>query len=374
LFNFHSCKWDKECTTEILGEEVTGALPNVADYDDLDLVMDEIVKTYDGIAERNTYWDRWPKLRSCRFLLGLGDGACANIGSKCSTISRIAVTIGTSAAARVCVPLPIAKNGGDTEEEVIETMVVPQGLFCYRIDKSHVLLGGALTDGGSVVDWIRTLLNLTRDDDFESCLDNATTSYQVEVAQSDLSAYAHGKEKQSSQEEGQALSLTNLTVIPFLSGERSTGFRGGANGCVLGLNRQSSPSDLVRACLEGVILRLHAILALINDAVDKVQNSTCIVASGNGLERNLLWRQMLADCAGRQVVKDGDANEGTSRGVAILVSLALYESKNTNHWTNTEEVLNIVEVQTPNTSAEALWERLKKSQKESIECIAPLWK
>jgi len=376
LFNFHSCEWDKECTTEILDEEVMGALPDVADYDDIDLVMEETinVRNDDGTNKRqiNKYWDRWPKLRSCRFVLGIGDGACANIGSKCTTSARVAVTIGTSAAARVCVPLPISKKRieGSIEMEEggdMKRMTVPQGLFCYRINKSQVLLGGALTDGGSVVDWIRKLLNLNCDDDFESCLKDAMTSYLVEVAQSDLSANT------CDVKEGQELSPNNLTVIPFLSGERSTGFRSGANGCVIGLNRQTSPSDLVRACLEGVILRLNAILALISGAVERIEDSNCIVISGNALEKNSLWRQMLADCAGRQVIKDSDANEGTSRGMAILVSLALYGDKKTYRWTDIE-VLKIVDEQVPNKHAKGLWKRLETSQEKSIQCVTPMWK
>ena len=49
---------------------------------------------------------------------------------------------------------------------------------------------------------------------------------------------------------------------------------------MLSLNQQSSPSDLVRACLEGVVLRLNANLSLMKD---KIEDSTYIMASGNSL-------------------------------------------------------------------------------------------
>jgi len=307
--------------------------------------------------------------------VGTWDGACATIGIKCSTIAKVAVTIGTSAAARVCVPLPIKLDhkeiNNSKKEKDIDMMVVPQGLFCYRIDKSHILLGGALTDGGSVVDWIRKLLNLKCEDDFVLCLKHAMSSYKENVVKNNSTENANGQGKDSKEKERQEPS--NLSVIPFLSGERSTGFRGGAYGCILGLNRQSSPSDLVRACLEGVTLRIHAILTLITNAVDKAEDSYCIVASGNGLEKNLLWRQMLADCAGTQVVKDGDTNEATSRGVAMLVSLALYKDKRPDCELIMEEALNIVDAQAPNISAKALWRRLEKSLDASIQCVTPLW-
>jgi gluconokinase len=84
-----------------------------------------------------------PELRTAQLFLGIGDGACANIGSKCLTGSRIAVTIGTSAAAWVCLRSGLSSS----------IITVPNGLFCYRVDKSHILVGGgALTDGGSVIE------------------------------------------------------------------------------------------------------------------------------------------------------------------------------------------------------------------------------
>jgi len=91
-----------------------------------------------------------PALKNATLLLGLGDGACANIGSKCSVAGRIACTVGTSAAVHVCLPLKYPDA----------SIHVEKGLFCYRIDRVHVLVGGALTDGGSVFEWIAKLLNL----------------------------------------------------------------------------------------------------------------------------------------------------------------------------------------------------------------------
>ena len=52
--------------------------------------------------------DRWPELGGggVRVFLGLGDGAAANLGSKCVDASRLCVTVGTSAALRVVLPSP----------------------------------------------------------------------------------------------------------------------------------------------------------------------------------------------------------------------------------------------------------------------------
>jgi hypothetical protein len=85
----------------------------------------------------------------------IGDGAAAALGSRCDdSPGRIALTIGTSCAARVVVPctdvlLPpdagfasvIDPNTGNPL--TTETCALPPpGLWCYRIDHSRVLVGG----------------------------------------------------------------------------------------------------------------------------------------------------------------------------------------------------------------------------------------
>lgn len=38
---------------------------------------------------------------------------------------------------------------------------MPFGLWCYRIDRHRLLLGGALTDGGSVIKWLEDSFGIT---------------------------------------------------------------------------------------------------------------------------------------------------------------------------------------------------------------------
>lgn len=77
----------------------------------------------------------------------------------------ISVTIGTSAAARVVLRLESTTSTemeGDSSRVLAkEAFCVPNGLWCYRLDKKRVVLGGALTDGGSVFEWVRRTLVLT---------------------------------------------------------------------------------------------------------------------------------------------------------------------------------------------------------------------
>jgi gluconokinase len=96
-----------------------------------------------GLAE--PWASRWPALRDLPWLPAVGDGAAANIGSGCADPGRLALTIGTTGALRVVQPAPA---------------VVPPGLWCYRVDRTHALVGGATSEGGNVYAWLRQTLQL----------------------------------------------------------------------------------------------------------------------------------------------------------------------------------------------------------------------
>jgi gluconokinase len=339
LLNFNSCTWNFEAM-ELLEKSCSlDVLPPLSDYDITTNGMSQ--HNFDGSI--NCYWSRWPEIRQCKFFLGIGDGAAANIGSKCGPISscddnkrRIAVTIGTSAAARLCLPLEI-----DTSNH--SNIVVPFGLFCYRIDKSTLLLGGALTDGGSIIDWARSLFNLQSTESFAECLEEVSTMYDDRCNSSSL----------------------GLVMAPFFGGERSTGFRVGAECCISGITRETTPVHIVYACLESVVLRLSAILKLLTGVCSNGEH--ILVCSGNALERNQLWRQMLADCCGIDLVVDSDSNEGTSRGVALLVAKNLYNV------CSFEEHLVVLHESVPDLSAAINWNKASLRQESLIQSVSSTW-
>lgn len=340
LLNFRDCAYEVGAT-ELLPPGCRDSLPPLADF----------CETLPGIPEflansqPNKYWNEWPELRDTPLFLGLGDGACANIGSKCSTASRIAVTIGTSAAARVCLNQAMGES---------RSLKVPKGLFCYRIDTSHVLLGGALTDGGSVVEWAENFLNLKTKEAFLECLTKTE-----DLARTDYS--------------GVDTKTTTLSMIPFLSGERSTGFRDGATGAVMGLTRDTTPAHFLKACLESVALRIRCILQLIVEARN-VDEPPCVVVSGKALESNALWRQMIADSSGLKVVLDKETYEGTSRGVARLISVALTTGKEQGKsGLLCEEEIGAHKTSEPNPDAHEYFDNAALAQQRYIEAISPLY-
>ena len=71
---------------------------------------------------------RWPDLKSVPWVCAAGDGALANLGSNCVDPSQRALTVGTSGALRV-----LYRGLPDR---------VPDGLWCYRLDRERVVVGG----------------------------------------------------------------------------------------------------------------------------------------------------------------------------------------------------------------------------------------
>jgi gluconokinase len=188
----------------------------------------------------------------------LGDGALSNLGSGCDTRERAAVTIGTSAAARVVF------SAEDVEPK--------PGLFLYRLDGRRFCEGGALSDGGNLYAWLRRTLG--------------------DVAPSDRPD--HG-----------------LTFLPFLGGERSLGWDVRRRGLIQGLTFATTPGEVVQAALEGVAYRLA-------DVLDAIGGLESVVATGHAALVSDTWLQILADVLGRPVEVSGEA-EGSARGAAVAV-------------------------------------------------------
>jgi gluconokinase len=214
---------------------------------------------------------RWPRLANTEWFPAIGDGAANNIGAGCVKKSKAALMIGTSGAIRVAYK-------GDPPEKI------PSGLWCYRIDRRRVIIGGALSDGGGLYRWLKDNLRLLADDD----------KTEAEIAKRPPAG--HG-----------------IVFLPFLAGERSTGYHENAAGAILGLRAAHDTIDLVQAALESVAYRFAEIFDQLND-VARIRE---IVASGGALRASPLWTQIIADTIGRNLTLP-DTREASSRGAVLL--------------------------------------------------------
>ncbi len=287
LLNRDMYSWDAELVRRIdLGRE---SLPSIIDY----------AKYTHSLAD--PWAKRWPELAQAPFLLAVGDGVGANLGSGCTDNRRIALTIGTTAAMRVVIPIAerssqpgaqidfgrdVPCGQPDASDPVLEA---PAGLWSYPIDSSRWLLGGALTDGGSLYSWLHEILAV---EDSDALLARAAR----------LAPDAHG-----------------LTILPFLRGERAPGWATEATLTISGMTPATTPAHIIRATFEAIAFRFRLIYDLLRPYLAPDSE---IVASGGALQENGLWRQILADVL-QTPVHLVDVDEATSRGAAILALQAL---------------------------------------------------
>ncbi len=188
------------------------------------------------------------------------DGACSNLGAGCIGRQRAALMVGTSGAMRIVY---------ETERPQ------PQpGLFLYRVDERRVIEGGAVSDGGNLRAWLKETL--------------AETGKTIAGRDPD----DHG-----------------LTFLPFLGGERSTGWDPDATGAITGLTFDTTPIDIRQAALEGVALRFSVIADLLPEVGE-------VVATGAALLADPGWIQVMADALARPVTVS-KVPEASLRGAAV---------------------------------------------------------
>lgn len=317
---------------------------------------------------------------------------------------------------------------------------LPPGLFCYRIDMYRVLVGGALTDGGSVVEWLCKLFRWSSSDFQLLCEQEVSDLVDRQYAEAAESAITVADDTSrdmcmhSTNETTEEIMETDAgrhrrcrqqlatTCVPFWSGERSTGYRFNATGCLFGITRETTAEQIVLSCITGIVLRLLAIVELLNAVVVAIeldagmQIATCvkmptkqdtrsnketrptkraekktplIMVSGKALERNTLWRQLISDSTAMEVVMDPTTKEGTSRGMARLVGIEIVvdddAEKNRRRRIHREEAISYTVEDAragspsgsvaihPRREGRDYWDHAKYSQNTVIGALSPLF-
>jgi gluconokinase len=192
---------------------------------------------------------------------GSGDGFFANAGSACTTPNRLAVTLGTSGAARQWVSTPALNPSA--------------GTFCYRASSDAFLLGCATSNGGNVLDWARSSFG-------------------------PIERVAEGRD---------------LPVfLPWRNGERSLEWNPDLQPSWHGRKAEHSSPELARAAAEGVLFNLAQYVEVIERESGVVAGQ--VVLSGNGF-RDPQLAPILASLLGRELLHPADAGLATLRGAAV---------------------------------------------------------
>lgn len=197
-------------------------------------------------------------------VLGSSDAANSNLGAGAVNPWQATCMVGTSGAFRILSPQPVLDDKART--------------WCYAMDETHWLVGGAINNGGIAFSWLKDALN---------------------QANSQL-----GIEKQLSFEELIALAgqvgpgADGVICLPFFAGERSPHWNLNARAAFFGLTLQHDLRHLARALLEGVAFRLRSLSEILCEISSDIQE---IRVSG-GFTHSTLWPQITASVLDRDLL------------------------------------------------------------------------
>jgi gluconokinase len=203
-------------------------------------------------------------------VIGASDGALSNLGTGATTNNIMAVTIGTSGAARMIVQEPCTDTSMRT--------------FCYNVKEGQFILGGGNNNGAVVLQWLKENIFET-EVEYEQLFNEAET----------ISAGSN-----------------DLLFLPYLLGERAPLWNSNAKGVFFGLTIQHKKAHMIRAILEGVIFGIYSVCKIL------AENRTVTeLRAAGGFARSNLWLQILADVSNVQVAVSGSV-ESSALGAVML--------------------------------------------------------
>lgn len=206
------------------------------------------------------------------FIVGGSDGALANIGIQATGRNDVTITVGTSGAVRKLTNEFQVDSRGRT--------------FCYGAGDGYFIAGGAVNNGGKVVEW-----GLQQ---FGS---------ESEIMNRDFTSFiAHIDEV--------APGASGLLFQPYLLGERAPFWTNDIRGGFVGLTINHSKAHFVRAILEGIAFNLAEVYEAVSAPDD-------IIYVTGGISGHEAWCRLLADILDREV-RVPHTIEGSSLGAAII--------------------------------------------------------
>ncbi|MCX7622519.1 MAG: gluconokinase [Thermomicrobium sp.] len=255
FFDTWQVRWDEE-TCRAIGLD-PGMLPELGD---------------EGMRLARAFAERWPRFARAVWYPAWGDGACSNVGSGAVGDDRATVMIGTSSAIRTL------WRG--------EPIAVPWGCWLYRLDRDFVLAGGALSEGGDLIDWIRQRFVLPPEPELWTAVQRI------------------------------APGASGVLWVPTIAGERSPGWPVDATATLAGLRLSHDGVAILRAALEAVACRIADVVESLLQVRPGIE---VFVGSGNGLLGVPGWARIIADAIGQPLVLVPEP-EASLRGAALVAA------------------------------------------------------
>jgi glycerol kinase len=265
IFDIHRQDWDDELIAHF--NIPKSVLPNVYDT----------AYAY-GSTDHNVLGAEIP----ITALVGDQQGALA--GQNCFDTGMAKCTFGTGAF--------VLLNTGTTA--TVSTNQLLTTVACRLDQQTTYALEGSVFNAGTVVQWLRDEIGLVKDADETASLAASAAS-------------------------------TNVTFVPAFTGLGAPHWDPNARGAILGITRDTSKADIIRAGLEAVCLQT-------NDLLESMTADTCqaldVLRVDGGMAANAWMLQHLSDITGIPVERPSYL-ETTVQGAALLAGLAhgAYESR-----------------------------------------------
>ncbi|MDQ1286612.1 MAG: gluconokinase [Actinomycetota bacterium] len=258
-------------------------------------------------------------------VVGGSDGPLANLGVGAVRPGVAACSIGTSGALRVTLDRPVTDPSG--------------GLFCYSLTRDRWVVGGAVNNGGVVLQW-------------------AGDALAPELGSGAVAELAALAERAPAGSGG-------LLMLPYLLGERAPHWSALPRGAYVGLTRAHRRKHLVRAALEGVCLQLALVLGTMRAAGIEIDE---IRATG-GFTRSPFWRQLLSDVLGTPVsFPTGHEGSGFGAGLVGLQALGMIPSVEV-----ASDLVAIESVAVPDPDAAAVYAALLPVFSDLYDALVPTY-
>jgi gluconokinase len=266
LFNIYEFKWLEESLALAGIKEDRLSTPVLPTH--IETVLSKKYKKELGLPE------------DIPFIIGGSDGCLANLGSQAIQPGIASLTIGTSGALRMA----STKPKHDPQQRI----------FNYILDKDLYVSGGAMNNGGVVLDWyIKNFMTESRGTkiDYKDCLQMIET-------------VRPGSD--------------GLIFLPYLLGERAPIWNEKAKAVFFGIHSGHDQRYFLRAVVEGICMGLCQIGQSLEETIGQIER---IYASG-GFIRSKAWVQIIADMFDREIIVD-DMADASAIGACILGFKAL---------------------------------------------------
>lgn len=253
MLNLHTRDWDEALTEHL---QVQHLLPEVIDADDLlgNITLEAAACT--GLRA------------GMPVFAGSSDGAMANLGTGASGEDTV-ITVGTSGAVRRMTSAPLLDSEGRT--------------WCYYLSRNQMFCGGAINNGGILLDWVRRMF-------YPEGFDAMFT----EVAQ---------------------VESCGVLLLPYLTGERSPHWNSELTATLHGVTLQHTRAHIARAAMEAVCFCLADVFDLVGTGSERV------LVTG-GITHSPVWLQTLSNVLDRPLTV-ANRVDASAMGAAMVTLHAL---------------------------------------------------